>query len=550
MTETRHPIEIENEIIRLIQSHPEGILQSELWKLLNIDSRLCSRIVRYLIDTDMIYRIEYKSSSIKTYLLKEKKHVIDSPPLIASSEIPQNICCKDEDSNEGCAVQNNLELHEIDDIINIDDDEEDISYEIESINDLDLSLKSDAKYLIFLTKRILIILGFDNISAKIMSRMIIYKKLPYTTLKTNCQSPKYFKTVYLDLIAKEYIAEQDEKNKTGRLVKYVILRKDTEHLYQLLKQNNCSLISEIEDITAQTSDSIDKLNFSFRDNYLKLKYLPEYINVVSDFVQLGFTEEAAKVIIAYNYYPISDYNTLLDISNINERQFQDCVRYLFASGILIKNKLKIKVFHETNLYKLALPLKEIAKKYSEDYIQHIKSALSDLRQIIDFVSEYDQHKNNKYDNLNETEKRFIASFGRILNTYDKIADNLLDLHLTRQYGTFRVYIAELHYSNGILYSDLLENLILDDEREILPFAYYKEYDQYIVWGFVDNYNILMQKNISIPLNLLDQIVGKDQIISIMLPSNAEVISVPASEPHKAILYWNNVKKASEDKWFI
>lgn len=540
MTETRHPIEIENEIIRLIQSHPEGILQSELWKLLNIDSRLCSRIVRYLIDTDMIYRIEYKSSSIKTYLLKEKKHVIDSP----------HSCCEDEVSIEDCVVQNDLELDKTDDFIDIDSNEEDTPYKIESINDLDLSSESDVKYLIFLTKRILIFLGFDNISAKIMSRMLIYKKMPYAALKSNCQSTKHFETVYNDLITKEYIAERKEKNKTGRLVKYVSLCKDTEQLYQLLKHNNCSIISEIQEITTKICSSIRLLDISCRDNFFKINYLPEYISVVYDLVQLGFTEEAAKVIIAYNYYWESDYNTLLEISNIDERQYQDCVRYLFASGILIKNKLKINVFHETNLYKLALPLQDIAKSYSEDYIQKIKSALSDLRQIIDLVSEYEQQKENKYNSLNETEKRFINSFGRILNTYDKITDNLLDLHLMRQYGTVRVYITELQYSNGLLYSDPLESIIIDDEREILLFAYYKEYDQYIVWGFVENYNILMQKNISIPLNLLDQIVGKDQIISIMLPSNAEVISVPASEPHKAILYWDNVKKASEDKWFI
>lgn len=63
----------EEEALKLIQSNPEGVLQSELWKLLNIDSRKCSRVVKKLVDSERIDRIEFKSNGVKTYLLKAKK---------------------------------------------------------------------------------------------------------------------------------------------------------------------------------------------------------------------------------------------------------------------------------------------------------------------------------------------------------------------------------------------------------------------------------------------------------------------------------------------
>ena len=37
--------------LRIIQSSREGVLQSELWKLLGVDSRKCSRIVKKLLGT-------------------------------------------------------------------------------------------------------------------------------------------------------------------------------------------------------------------------------------------------------------------------------------------------------------------------------------------------------------------------------------------------------------------------------------------------------------------------------------------------------------------
>ncbi|MBP2132808.1 DNA-binding MarR family transcriptional regulator [Methanomicrobium sp. W14] len=94
--------EIEEEAFRLIQSKPEGVLQSELWKLLNIDSRKCSRIVKKLIDSDQVERIEYKSDGVKTYLLKAKRRAIEPELLLAGGELLPCIGCEEECSVEEC----------------------------------------------------------------------------------------------------------------------------------------------------------------------------------------------------------------------------------------------------------------------------------------------------------------------------------------------------------------------------------------------------------------------------------------------------------------
>jgi len=82
--------------LREIQSHPEGVLQSELWKLLEIDSRKCSRVVKGLLDDDKIERIEYRREGQRTYLLKAKKPAVDPALLIAGGELLPCICCEEE----------------------------------------------------------------------------------------------------------------------------------------------------------------------------------------------------------------------------------------------------------------------------------------------------------------------------------------------------------------------------------------------------------------------------------------------------------------------
>lgn len=44
------------EALEYIKSRPEGALQSDLWKVLKIDSRKCSRIVAKLLQDNLITR--------------------------------------------------------------------------------------------------------------------------------------------------------------------------------------------------------------------------------------------------------------------------------------------------------------------------------------------------------------------------------------------------------------------------------------------------------------------------------------------------------------
>jgi len=92
----------EEEALALIQSHPEGVLQSELWKELGVDSRKCSRIVKKLEDSGLIERVEYKKEGIKTYLLRAKKQPVCPEHLLAGDELIPCIACDLECVVEEC----------------------------------------------------------------------------------------------------------------------------------------------------------------------------------------------------------------------------------------------------------------------------------------------------------------------------------------------------------------------------------------------------------------------------------------------------------------
>lgn len=85
-----------DEALRVIQSKPEGVLQSELWKILDVDSRKCSRIVKKLIDTGLVERTEFKKDGIKTYILKATKRPLDPCQILAGEELIPCIGCEEE----------------------------------------------------------------------------------------------------------------------------------------------------------------------------------------------------------------------------------------------------------------------------------------------------------------------------------------------------------------------------------------------------------------------------------------------------------------------
>ena len=85
--------DLQERALKLIQSKPEGVLQSELWKLLKVDSRKCSRIVKKLLDSGAVERIEFKGDGIKTYTLRAVKKDITPKLVLAGAELVPCICC-------------------------------------------------------------------------------------------------------------------------------------------------------------------------------------------------------------------------------------------------------------------------------------------------------------------------------------------------------------------------------------------------------------------------------------------------------------------------
>ena len=83
----------DDDALKVIQSKAEGVLQSDLWKILDVDSRKCSRIVKKLLDSGMIERIEFRKDGIKTFVLKAKRRPVDPNQLLAGEELIPCIGC-------------------------------------------------------------------------------------------------------------------------------------------------------------------------------------------------------------------------------------------------------------------------------------------------------------------------------------------------------------------------------------------------------------------------------------------------------------------------
>jgi len=72
-----------DDALKLIQSKPEGVLQSELWKILDVDSRKCSRIVKKLLDSGTIERAEFRKDGIKTFVLIARRRPVEPSHILA-----------------------------------------------------------------------------------------------------------------------------------------------------------------------------------------------------------------------------------------------------------------------------------------------------------------------------------------------------------------------------------------------------------------------------------------------------------------------------------
>ena len=96
MTETPEDlIEITKKAYAVVKGHRDGVLQSELWKILEIDSRTCSRILKNLEEEGKIAREKVKGN---TYNLTAVKHerTIEPDLLMAGDSIVPCVACTEE----------------------------------------------------------------------------------------------------------------------------------------------------------------------------------------------------------------------------------------------------------------------------------------------------------------------------------------------------------------------------------------------------------------------------------------------------------------------
>lgn len=80
-------MDLEEEAYNIIKTHKEGVFQNVIWKELKIDSRKCSRIVKKLMDKDLIIREVAVSNGARTYLLKAKEEVKERYDFLLAGEM-------------------------------------------------------------------------------------------------------------------------------------------------------------------------------------------------------------------------------------------------------------------------------------------------------------------------------------------------------------------------------------------------------------------------------------------------------------------------------
>ena len=80
-------MDLEEEAYNIIRRHKEGVFQNVIWKELDIDSRKCSRIIKKLLDKDLIIREVGVSNGARTYLLKAKEEVKEKYDLLLARDM-------------------------------------------------------------------------------------------------------------------------------------------------------------------------------------------------------------------------------------------------------------------------------------------------------------------------------------------------------------------------------------------------------------------------------------------------------------------------------
>ena len=100
---------LEDKALELIKSRPNGVLQSELWKDLNIDSRKCSRVIARLEEEGKIKRTWETVKGTRTYRIsylpqkaEEPKKEVNFELILADERVAPCIGCTYECEPDYC----------------------------------------------------------------------------------------------------------------------------------------------------------------------------------------------------------------------------------------------------------------------------------------------------------------------------------------------------------------------------------------------------------------------------------------------------------------
>ncbi len=89
-------IVLEKAVLDMIKSSKNGVLQSEIWKAVGIDSRKCSRIVVALEKRGLIKREWEKIKGTRTYRVSYIGNPLDYDSLMAGGRLAPCIGCNEE----------------------------------------------------------------------------------------------------------------------------------------------------------------------------------------------------------------------------------------------------------------------------------------------------------------------------------------------------------------------------------------------------------------------------------------------------------------------
>jgi DNA-binding MarR family transcriptional regulator len=98
--------EADEKTFAYLKGHPKGVLQSDLWKDLDVDSRTCSRIIKKLEDAGLVTREETKKDGTRTFLITvvHTSEAVNPALFMAGQTIIPCVACMEECTVEHCKM--------------------------------------------------------------------------------------------------------------------------------------------------------------------------------------------------------------------------------------------------------------------------------------------------------------------------------------------------------------------------------------------------------------------------------------------------------------